>query len=695
MYEALFHISRMLVDTSSEELVTLVLDCVSIFDSLFPDSILSLHLLFRGAELTGAQFIADGPCHELPQDLLVPQTAIFEKAEDELVRLGLEAEIAQKTCTQIRNVYLSITRSFGSDGTNRVVVVPEAEVCSSLNEVSRLARTLKYCQVFLARLLSDKCMGFLREETHYFIGISSDREKNDLSPIDMTTPSPELVIPCCLSDLKQEESLEDLEKFAREWSISVQFEMSSGSKLACKKFFRVDLSTYFTILGIPIEESSSIMGLWQELGLRTDEATIEGGEVTLSREALITMLELTLDQTWIQETAPQSEGFGSQLTPEAPPSDGELLHVKYLIERESEKHLKDLVATFHTDRLTLRKGWVWFSYICTIYVPEALLCSLGMIDPHVRAAWREKVALCTIISWVSGLMLFLIMALPSLICPQQNILSMEEVQGRGTLIIVHGIAYEVSGLIPQHSSGGATPSHISEFLGKDSSHLFPRPSSVIGHPLRSKRHRVDMTRQTKDREVGHPTSVAHGGNDFFYHSPEAYLILQAMPYSFLGMQLSTLKSGFSRASALVSIRGNIYNVTRILLEGQTRLSSGAISALSPPWGVDKTDLFQYSTAEDDLDIMTDYFVAKLDLRASLNCLLSQYLLTAVTGILAVILLFKFLAALQLGQKRFPEISDKYVVILVSMFSVFEALLIFSRCRAMLRARSFCAARWTR
>lgn len=664
--------SRMLVGTSGEQIMLLVLDCVGIFDSLFPDSILSVYLLFRDTDLVGARFMAERPSSDPLESLSVPDIAAFRKAEDELVRLGLEAETAQQICSQIRNVYLCMTRDFGSEDAGRVAAVPKTKFHFPLNETLRLALALNHCQVLLIRLLSDRCMSIIGEESLYFIGISSDKRRDDLFPIEMTTPSLEATLSFCLPGSEEVRGLRDLEKPPREWSVSFQSKMSSVPELACGKFFHVDLDTYCAILDIPIEESSSLKRLWQELGLRIDEVIVEDGEVTHSRDALIAILEFALELSQSQDATLQGEGFRPEQALEATPPDRELLHVKHLIERESEKHLRTFVGAFHSDRLTLRKVWVWFSCLCTLYVPEALLCSLGMVDPHVRTAWREKVALCMIISWISGLMLFLIMALPSLICPQQNILSTEELQSRGTLVIVHGIAYEVSSLIPKHSSGGATPSHILQFLGKDSSHLFPRPSNVIGHPLKSRKYHVGATGHAKYREIGHIPGAARDSNDFFYHSPEAYLILQAMPYSFLGMHPSTLKSGFSRAEAFISIRGSVYNVTRILLEGQTRLSSRAISALSPPWGVDKTALFQYSAAEADLDIMTDYFVAKLDLRASLNCLLSQYLLSAVTGILAVILLFKFLAALQLGQKRFPELSDKYVVILVSILSISEA-----------------------
>lgn len=63
-----------------------------------------------------------------------------------------------------------------------------------------------------------------------------------------------------------------------------------------------------------------------------------------------------------------------------------------------------------------------------------------------------------------------------------------------------------------------------------------------------------------------------------------------------------------------------------------------------------------------------FYIGKLDFRLSPRCTVNNFLLLSFTVILAIVLLKKFLAALQLGAARLPSQQDKYVVCLVPAYT---------------------------
>lgn len=63
-----------------------------------------------------------------------------------------------------------------------------------------------------------------------------------------------------------------------------------------------------------------------------------------------------------------------------------------------------------------------------------------------------------------------------------------------------------------------------------------------------------------------------------------------------------------------------------------------------------------------------FYVGDTDFRETPRCTVQNYLLLSFTIILAVAILVKFLAALQLGTKRFPELRDKFVICQVPCYT---------------------------
>ncbi|KAJ3362204.1 Chitin synthase, class 3 [Allomyces arbusculus] len=99
---------------------------------------------------------------------------------------------------------------------------------------------------------------------------------------------------------------------------------------------------------------------------------------------------------------------------------------------------------------TCRRVWVWFSRGVTFYALPPFLACFGMHDPDVQQAWREKMALCTIILVVMAALAFLTFGFNALLCQYHDV-TVDVNQVGGTQILVKGMALDVASF--QHSYG--------------------------------------------------------------------------------------------------------------------------------------------------------------------------------------------------------------------------------------------------
>lgn len=65
-----------------------------------------------------------------------------------------------------------------------------------------------------------------------------------------------------------------------------------------------------------------------------------------------------------------------------------------------------------------RKWWVRFVWLLTGWIPSSALSSIGkMKRPDVRLAWREKLAICMLIFFLCGVVIFYVVGFGKLLCP--------------------------------------------------------------------------------------------------------------------------------------------------------------------------------------------------------------------------------------------------------------------------------------
>ncbi|CAG8726468.1 332_t:CDS:1, partial [Acaulospora morrowiae] len=137
------------------------------------------------------------------------------------------------------------------------------------------------------------------------------------------------------------------------------------------------------------------------------------------------------------------------------------------------------------------------------------------------------------------------------------------------------------------------------------------------------------------------------------------------------------------------LHDNVYDLTPYITGGRAAVGPGG----SPVSGVDKDFMLSYVvdlfTTDSGLDISKKFdalridstlrrnqltclrnlfYIGKVDHRNSPQCLFSRYILLVFSGILVAVILFKFLAALQLGARREPEEHDKFVICQVPCYT---------------------------
>ena len=114
--------------------------------------------------------------------------------------------------------------------------------------------------------------------------------------------------------------------------------------------------------------------------------------------------------------------------------------------------------------------WASFAFACTFFVPNFLICKSGQA---AKQAWREKVALCIVVFWVSALLVGLFGFVPLFFCTETDTYTFQDIwaKDREAWTVIHGTIYDMKDYMNIHPGGSDS---IVDWLGKDISKLFPR-----------------------------------------------------------------------------------------------------------------------------------------------------------------------------------------------------------------------------
>ncbi|KAI8831710.1 chitin synthase-domain-containing protein [Chytridium lagenaria] len=272
-----------------------------------------------------------------------------------------------------------------------------------------------------------------------------------------------------------------------------------------------------------------------------------------------------------------------------------------------------------------------------------------MKSESVRLAWREKVALCMIVLFLSGVMLFFVQGFGKLLC--------------------------------QHKTSSALKNHpgvsIQGAAGTDLSKYFPRFDMVTNQPIYGRcgfiRYVDPSTlnrRQANNFDNGTHALCNTGLADTRNRRINVFQV------GMLAYSQGQVREHYKVDDGWVTIKDKVYNFTALFMpDSPYRIDPAGfnIRDLGPPGGDASVNATALARAIDCFDNL--FLIGYIDRRASdAGCNSSAYILYGVTGVMVSVLLIKFLAALQLAPRSYPEKNDRFVIMQVPCYNEGESSL---------------------
>ncbi|KAI8057210.1 chitin synthase-domain-containing protein [Syncephalis plumigaleata] len=354
-----------------------------------------------------------------------------------------------------------------------------------------------------------------------------------------------------------------------------------------------------------------------------------------------------------------------------------------------------------------RRRWLCLTWLLTWWIPSFCLGWCGMKRKDIRMAWREKVALCIIILFACLFMLFFIIVLGKLICPRQDIYNMVELaehdKSNGLpLTAIRGEIMDLNRVTPHALATRKDMLNSEYYAGRDSSSQFPvQPSSlcdgVDGTAGIDKALSFQNYTMQGDAANVHDyrwyTQRASGDEAMDKYAQIMTVLRRTARVAYVGWDKDDLKSMAASSNVYyVIIDKQVFDLTNYVTnnvyylypDGATGRSPGnvvnfmgdefvAIVKANP--GGDVTNIFNnmYNGRAPEKNrlkvcLRNLFFAGVVDYRKSARCQFANYLLLAVTIFMVLIILFKFLAALQLTSRRDPEEHDRFVICQVPCYT---------------------------
>ncbi|MBW0492481.1 hypothetical protein O181_032196 [Austropuccinia psidii MF-1] len=344
-----------------------------------------------------------------------------------------------------------------------------------------------------------------------------------------------------------------------------------------------------------------------------------------------------------------------------------------------------------------RRWWVMMVWGLTFYVPNGLLSAMGkMTRPDVQMAWREKVALCIIIFLMCGMVLFVILGLGKILCPNlAKAWNLTELGYHATesdyFVGVRGQVFDLTKFWRgQHSDILAQQSTNADMLalaGQDLTNYFPIPLKLACPNVQTD----TVTLQYSNWTATIPNAVHVSGSNQVVKSsaladenwyPKRFLPFISDFYKGPIVYGHKLISSLAQNRSIAIYNGGIYDLTDFLYTYNTQNLNSQYQY------IDKaiTDLFQQQPGQDltksinslslnatsksaSLTCLRNmFYLGEIDFREGPKCTVANYILLAFTILIAAAVVAKFVAALQLGTKRMPELRDKFVICQVPCYT---------------------------
>jgi chitin synthase len=373
-----------------------------------------------------------------------------------------------------------------------------------------------------------------------------------------------------------------------------------------------------------------------------------------------------------------------------------------MAERGNEKDMQE-VEEFKDS--PSRKRWVFIVYMMTFFVPEFLIHKVGRMGrKDVRMAWREKLAINMII-WFSCLIAaFFIVVFPMLICPKQYVYSPEEMShydgkdGRSAYASIRGQIFDLGAFTPRHYPRYLSQKMLTQYGGLDITSLFPVQVSALCQGRNGQIDPAVLLDYKNTNITGSAAVISSQDRNAKYHdfrhftndsrpdwfSQRMKMLRANYKVGNIGYSAEYVRTLSTKSQVIAILNGRVYDMTTYTQNGRRQMnppwedpptdpdavnfmhplvvdlflqrSGDDITSLWQSLGIDKAQKKAMQLCLDNL-----FYVADVDTRSSVQCKFAEYLVLAISILLASVIAFKFFAALQFGTKNMPENLDKFVM----------------------------------
>jgi chitin synthase len=346
------------------------------------------------------------------------------------------------------------------------------------------------------------------------------------------------------------------------------------------------------------------------------------------------------------------------------------------------------------DMSRVRKVWLSCTWCLTWWIPVPMISIFRRRTPETLMAFREKIALCILIFGTCLLLLFLVVALGPLICPNSKAIPLGDVAKRNKLndpfVIVHGNVYGIRDIVQSHVYAGTASVSGSTFestvLGQDVSPMFfSNFNTFCGGFTEPKNwdNYIDRYSSYNAKYIWFPHKDSN---------PEVPTYIQQINY----MKKAAVSRNRNWIDNYLSDKGEshrvliawdrVYDVSSYYLATNTLVNStGFMGPLVKqifdqfsPTGKDATfslnqlnapafggpDFFK--RVKFCMDGM--FYIGVVDRSNEFRCQFSNYVLVITAGFIFAIVAVKFVASLQFGSPKAPEDQDKFIICMVSCFT---------------------------
>ncbi|KAF7731239.1 hypothetical protein EC973_000655 [Apophysomyces ossiformis] len=365
---------------------------------------------------------------------------------------------------------------------------------------------------------------------------------------------------------------------------------------------------------------------------------------------------------------------------------------------QSEEQVEEVPIT------PIRQSWGRFVWLATWWIPSFTLRWFGkMTRQDVQMAWREKLTLCMMIFLFSASIIFFIVGLGEVICPgTKDLYSSEDVKNHQTIadywVSVRGKVYDMTKFVTtDHGTATfmASQSTMEPLAGRDLSYTFPPPLTVACAGLVFD----DSVTVTPNETIVLGPYVHFSGGQQPAKGPQKLRDPNWITKSFeprmnafkkgdLVIPMKQIKDDYHGWGRLIAtIDEKVYDLTDYMNTAhQYPIDSEGVPNyhyLSPEveklftkyGGKDATQEWHHNLrmdaetrARNQQCLDNVFYIGRLDYRESVRCTFVNYLLLSFAVIMSLVILVKFLAALQFGGAPTPEEHDKFVICQVPCYT---------------------------